>query len=59
MEKHDLFYSLLSYIAVLCSEFKKIYMDEDTGEIDAGSLEALKKGVNGAERRLIFQIRGI
>jgi len=53
MEKHDLFYSLLSYIAVLCSEFKKIYMDEDTGEIDKEIMEALKKGIDRAVRRLI------
>lgn len=40
-------------IAVLCSEFKKIYMDEDTGEIDKEIMEALKKGIDRAVRRLI------
>lgn len=41
-------------IAVLCSEFKKIYMDEDSGEIDEEIMQVLKKGIDRAVRRLIY-----
>jgi N-formylglutamate amidohydrolase len=44
-------------VAVLCSEFKKIYMDEDTNQIYAESLEELRQGINKAVNRLISGCR--
>jgi N-formylglutamate amidohydrolase len=40
-------------IAVLCSEFKKIYMDEETGEIYPEKLDRLKKGIEKTIIRLL------
>lgn len=43
-------------IAILCSEFKKIYMDEDTTQIYTESMKELQQGINEAVNRLISGI---